>query len=106
LTRLLLKNNDILSALAAAKNAIIFNPDNASIYSLLADIYRRLNMPNDAIDALKRSAQLMPYDPDIHYRLGILYKKQRLYQDAVSEWKKCLKIQPDNKKCRTILENR
>jgi len=83
-------------AIAAYKQAIRIDPDDAHAQYNLGIAYRKLGRLNEAIAAYKQAIRINPDDADAHYNLGIAYDKLGRDSDAIEAYKQAVRIDPDH----------
>lgn len=95
LGKLYADNNQLEEADLAFQSAIKSDPKNAEIQTQIGEIYLEQGRAEKAADAFKSSLGL---DENVHVynRLGIALRRKHRYKEAIGEYKKALKVEPDN----------
>ena len=84
-------------AIKEGKRAIAMNPNSADAYAWLAMTLNYAGRPEEAIDSSKKAMRLSPFPPAYYIMgLGNAYRENGQYEEAIAEYKKCLKLRPNN----------
>jgi tetratricopeptide (TPR) repeat protein len=65
--------------------------------NLLAELRKKQNRIDDEIEAIEKSLQLIPYQPELHFRLGEIYSQQNKKEEAAKSYKMFLTLCQDFK---------
>ncbi len=77
----------------ALKIAVSVDPNNAAAHCNLGEVYKHLNLTDDAIRELNEAARLNPALPDTYINLGIIYDDYVIdHQKALENYKKYLEL--------------
>ncbi|MBI2597373.1 tetratricopeptide repeat protein [Candidatus Daviesbacteria bacterium] len=100
-------NNTKQFALAeeAFKNALKYDPKQATIYINLGETYRAKGMLKEAVSQQKAALQLDPQHALAHNNLGYTLALQGNIAEAIVEFKKALEIDPDLTIAKENLQN-
>ena len=93
-------NGDLNGALACCTQAIEFNPDNATAYSIRGAIYYRLNNFNSAIADFNKAVELNPADYRSFYNRGLAHVKLKDYLAAERDFSRALELNPSDEDSR------
>ena len=88
--RLALREGRIEEALAAATSAARAAPARADAQLLVARSYMRMDREADALDALRRAAQLEPRNPEVLLALGATAARSAGMDQAILSWQRYL----------------
>ncbi|NOZ85822.1 MAG: tetratricopeptide repeat protein [Deltaproteobacteria bacterium] len=85
-------------AILSLKKAVAVDPSHALAQNNLGVMLLKSGDSAGALQALKAAAMAMPNSFDIHLNLGDAFRAARMYKEADQEYKKALKLKPDNPK--------
>jgi tetratricopeptide (TPR) repeat protein len=102
-TQALLENRNDL-ALEFLTVSVALNPNQAQAFNNLAMVYDRLQRPDDAIAAYRRSIELDSKLVNPRFGLAVVLHKLGRNQEAQRELESLLKIKPDDAKAKGLLE--
>jgi len=84
-------------ALSLYKEILIHFPNFAPAYHEISIAYKLKNQPQEAIDAVEKSLELMdPPDPWFYVRAGEIYEWMGRIDDAVAAYQHALALDPNN----------
>ena len=92
----LYKADSLDEANVAAVQAKELDPNNASIYMLIGDIYAKQKITPAAIDQYKKATDLDPKNLEILIKLAEAQKKNRQYNDAANSYQAVLNLDSMN----------
>jgi putative PEP-CTERM system TPR-repeat lipoprotein len=95
LVRKHMERNDNKRALAAAQEGVAALPENAELWTLLAQAQATAGDFNQAVAALNKVIALEPQAPEPHVRLAELHRSKNDRVAATQELRKALAIKPD-----------
>ena len=95
LGKLYAKNSQFEEAETAFQQAINSDPKNAELQTQIGEIYLEHGQPEKAAEAFRGSLGLNE-TVHVYNRLGIALRRKEQYKEAVEEYKKALKVEPDN----------
>ncbi len=83
--------------LAEAEKAVALNPNAADAQCLFGLVLIYNGRHTEAIDVIRKAIRLNPFPPNWYYLfLGLAYSGSGMYEEAVSEYKRSLRMKPDN----------
>jgi Tfp pilus assembly protein PilF len=85
-----LSDNRLALGMAALKDAIQLDPDNAQFHNTLGLVYLNLGRPIDGQAEIQAAIDLDKNNPDYHHNLGIAFAQQSRFEDAIAAYKKAL----------------
>jgi Tfp pilus assembly protein PilF len=85
-----LTENRLALGMAALKEALQLDPDNAQYHNTLGLVLLNLGRPVDAQAEFQTAIDLDKTSPDLQHNLGIALAQQNRFEDAVSAYKKAL----------------
>jgi Tfp pilus assembly protein PilF len=85
-----LADNRLALGMAALKDAIQLDPDNAQFHNTLGLVYLNLGRPIDGQAEIQAAIDLDKNNPDYHHNLGIALAQQSRFDDAITAYKKAL----------------
>jgi len=85
-----LSDNRLALGMAALKDAIQLDPDNAQFRNTLGLVYLNLGRPIDGQAEIQAAIDLDKINPDYHHNLGIAFAQQSRFEDAIAAYKKAL----------------
>jgi len=85
-------------ARAEFEKALSIAPDDPITIQNLADLYRVLNRPQDAVKQLQHWVQLAPTDYNAHKNLSLLYRDLHQVTEAITEAQKSISVAPEDQK--------
>ncbi len=94
--RLSLSKGDANAVVNSMLNLIKRQPDAKPAYILLADGYRMLRRPDDALSVLRGLAKSYPEDPQPAFLLGMFLREQEKNTEARGNFEAALSLAPDN----------
>ena len=71
------------------------SPNNSLSWKVLASTLKKLGRMGDSLDAFKKSSQLSPNDPEVHYNLANTLKELNRLEEAEVSYAKAIELQPD-----------
>src|SRR5712692_9548237 len=74
--------------------AILLDPSWAEILVNLGVVYNREGKTDEAIDILKRAAEIKPGLVEAHLNLGVTYFKSARHRDAATSLRRAISIEP------------
>ena len=95
LGRLYANNLLLEKADEAFRQAIKSDPKNADIQMQIGEIYLEQGQPEKAAEAFRGSLGLNE-TVHVYNRLGIALRRREKYKEAIEEYKKALRVEPDN----------
>jgi tetratricopeptide (TPR) repeat protein len=84
------------TALSYIRKAIKLSPAVPEYWSMLGDMYIKLNRFDEGIPAYKKAIEMNPDDPDVWLDLSVAYADARLYQEAYDVLLEGLKYHDEN----------
>ena len=85
-----LSDNRLALGMAALKDAIQLDPDNAQFHNTLGLVYLNLGRPIDGQAEIQMAIDLDKNNPDFQHNLGISLAQQSRFEDAIAAYKKAL----------------
>ncbi len=85
-----LTENRLALGMAALKEALQLDPDNAQYHNTLGLVLLNLGRPVDAQAEFQTAIDLDKTSPDLEHNLGIALAQQNRFEDAVAAYKKAL----------------
>ena len=85
-----LTENRLALGMAALKEALQLDPDNAQYHNTLGLVLLNLGRPVDAQAEFQTAIDLEKTSPDLQHNLGIALAQQNRFEDAVAAYKKAL----------------
>ena len=85
-----LTENRLALGMAALKEALQLDPDNAQYHNTLGLVLLNLGRPVDGQAEFQTAIDLDKTSPDIQHNLGIALAQQSRFEDAVAAYKKAL----------------
>ena len=85
-----LSENRLALGMAALKEALQLDPDNAQYHNTLGLVLLNLGRPVDAQAEFQTAIDLDKASPDLQHNLGIALAQQNRFEDAVAAYKKAL----------------
>jgi tetratricopeptide (TPR) repeat protein len=79
-------------AKTAASSAISAAPRNPEVYSLMAEMARRMNQSDVAVEYLKKAIRLEPSSVELHEKLASLYMDMERYRPAAEHYWRCFEL--------------
>jgi tetratricopeptide (TPR) repeat protein len=83
-------------AIHCYERAILYYPEDATVYNNLGKVLYKLKKPIDAEEQFRRAIQIEPYLAEPHYNLGIILTDEEYYEDAKKEYETALESEPTN----------
>lgn len=98
-------NRDLSMALQLATKAYTLAPQDGFVQDTLGFVLLKNGKVQEAADALKRAAELLPDNPTVHYHLALALRQQGDRVKAVESLKKALQIGyfPEAEQAKTML---
>jgi adenylate cyclase len=88
---------DYDKAIAEGEKAVALDPGGADAHAWLGMSLNYADRPNDAIPIFKKAIRLNPIGPTSYFlNLGTSYRMMGQYQEAITQYKKALRIAPNN----------
>jgi len=87
---------DLERALADARAAVIYAPEDPAMLMDLAYVYLRRSEFKQSLEYLERAKRFAPKSPDVYKLEGWTYYGLNRPDQAVAEWKKSLALRPDS----------
>jgi tetratricopeptide (TPR) repeat protein len=87
---------DLERALADARAAVLYAPEDPALLMELAYVYLRRSEFKQSLEYLERAKRYAPKNPDVHKLEGWTYYGLNRPDQAVAEWKKSLALRPDS----------
>jgi O-antigen ligase/tetratricopeptide (TPR) repeat protein len=81
------------------KRAIAISPYRSDLYFELANFYREFFLKEKgdvAVEMLKKARELDPLNMIITHNMGVIYLQLGVYEDAIGEFKRYLKVRPND----------
>jgi tetratricopeptide (TPR) repeat protein len=91
-----IKQGDLDGAIAALKDVLEKNPNDANALYLLGLAFLKKNMIPEASDAFLQVTQLSPNFAAAFSHLGVCYQRQNQPEKAILEYRKALEMDPSN----------
>jgi Tfp pilus assembly protein PilF len=85
-----LKENRLALGMAALKEALQLDPDNAQYHNTLGLVLLNLGRPVEAQAEFQAAIDLDKISPDLQHNLGIALAQQNRFDDAIAAYKKAL----------------
>jgi len=85
-----LRENRLALGMAALKEALQLDPDNAQYHNTLGLVLLNLSRPADALAEFQTAIDLDKTSPDFQHNLGIALAQQNRFEDAIAAYKKAL----------------
>jgi Flp pilus assembly protein TadD len=89
------KNNDLIEAAYAYKQAVAAKPDLVDAHYNLGFIYRSQNKPNEAEREFLEVLRYRPEYAEAHMNLGVVYTSLSRLDDAEHEYEAAVSLKPD-----------
>ena len=70
-------------------------PGDPVIWNILGASRSKIGMPDEAIDAYKKSIMLNPNDGDTYFNMGIALRDQGKLEESIDAYKKAISLKPD-----------
>ncbi|WP_320007415.1 tetratricopeptide repeat protein [Maridesulfovibrio sp.] len=86
--------------IADTKRMLEAQPDSATLWAKLGNIYFDTNQPEKAIEAYSNSIALSPDDPHVLTDLGVMYRRAGKPQKAVEFFDKAILASPEHETAR------
>jgi serine/threonine-protein kinase len=93
------------AAVAALREQIRLNPDDASAHTILGNALTAQGKLGDAVAAYREAIRLQPDDAAVHTNLGIVLHEQGKLDDAIASHRQALRLRPDDVVAHTNLGN-
>ena len=90
---------------ARYREALVLQPENASVYNNLGSTLEDQGRVDEAAEAYRRTIALNPGHPRAHYSLGMLYKRRGDLPRAAGVLKEAVRLRPDDTVLRNNLAN-
>jgi len=90
-----LAKGDFAGALADARAALTFVPDEPALLMNVAYLYLRQSEYKQSLEYLQRAERVAPKDADVYKLEGWAFYGMNRPDQAVTEWKKSLALRPD-----------
>jgi tetratricopeptide (TPR) repeat protein len=90
-----LLHGDMDLALADARSALIYAPEQPVLLMDVAYLYLRRSEYKQSLDYLERARRVAPEDPEVSKLAGWAYFGLNKLDEAVKEWKHALSLRPD-----------
>ncbi len=90
------REEDVRKARDHYRTALALDPRNVTAHKGLADCYRALGEPDDAIAELRNAIQIAPDDAQTHNYLAFLLSKQGQLTEAAEQLAETIKLDPKN----------
>ena len=88
---------DYDKAIAEGEKAVALDPGGADAHAWLGMSLSYADRPKDAIPVFEKAIRLNPYGPTSYFlNLGTSYRMMGQYQEAITQYKKALRIAPNN----------
>ncbi|HXJ14189.1 MAG TPA: tetratricopeptide repeat protein [Candidatus Limnocylindrales bacterium] len=87
---------DLERALADARQAVLYAPEDPATLMELAYLYLRRSEFKQSLEYLERAKRYAPKSPDVYKLEGWTYYGLNRPDQAVAEWKKSLALRPDS----------
>jgi Tfp pilus assembly protein PilF len=85
-----LSENRLALGMAALKEALQLDPDNAQYHNTLGLVLLNLDRPVDAQAEFQTAIDLDKTSPDLQHNLGVALAQQKRFDDAIAAYKKAL----------------
>ncbi|MDY6806611.1 MAG: tetratricopeptide repeat protein, partial [Cyanobacteriota bacterium] len=92
---LCLRQGKLTEAIAASKEALKIQPEDAGSYLNLGNAFYRQNKPEAALRSYLRSAELEPNLPETYANIGSAYSQLKRDEEAIFYYQKALAIKSD-----------
>jgi adenylate cyclase len=84
-------------AIAEGEKAVALDPGGADAYAWLGMSLNYADRPKDAIPVFEKAIRLNPFGPTPYFlNFGTSYRMMGQYQEAITQYKKALRIAPNN----------
>jgi len=90
------RQGDFDGAIIILKNMIADNPEDANAHYLLGISYLKKKMVPEAVEALTRTAELIPSFAGAYLHLGINYREQKELEKALQYYEKAIELEPSS----------
>jgi adenylate cyclase len=88
---------DYDKAIAEGEKAVALDPSGADAYAWLGMSLNYADRPKDAIPIFQKAIRLNPFGPTSYFlNFGTSYRMMGQYQEAITQYKKALRIAPNN----------
>jgi adenylate cyclase len=88
---------DYDKAIAEGEKAVALDPSGADAYAWLGMSLNYADRPKDAIPVFEKAIRLNPFGPTSYFlNFGTSYRMMGQYQEAITQYKKALRIAPNN----------
>jgi adenylate cyclase len=88
---------DYDKAIAEGEKAVALDPSGADAYAWLGMSLNYADRPKDAIPIFEKAIRLNPFGPTSYFlNFGTSYRMMGQYQEAITQYKKALRIAPNN----------
>ncbi|CAK8722693.1 hypothetical protein KKHLCK_11960 [Candidatus Electrothrix laxa] len=104
MARLYAKEKLYNKAVATLEQGIKKYPRTGRLYYSMGIYLRAVKKNEAALTAFKKSVMLNPDNASFRYQLGEEYRRNRLEQEAIKQWRQCLLLQADAKRCRQAIK--
>ncbi|MCM0613814.1 tetratricopeptide repeat protein [Marinobacter sediminum] len=84
------------SALTVYRSILAQQPQRVDLWLRMADIYHRLERPDEALEALEQAAELAPDNASLAYRLSRAYAMADRPRDALRQCQHAVELAPAN----------
>jgi tetratricopeptide (TPR) repeat protein len=95
-SRFEMAKGDLEHALADARAAVFYAPEDPAMLMELAYVYLRRSEFKQSLEYLERAKRYAPNSPDVYKLEGWTYYGLNRPDQAVAEWKKSLALRPDS----------
>src|SRR5882762_10469121 len=94
----LVKQDCLIEAEHKARASLTAHPNAGMLWKILSVTLMRQG--KDALQALRRTTELMPHDAEAHSNLGAALHDRRQWDEALVSLRRALEMQPDDVQCR------
>ena len=85
------------TAIAEAERAVALDPGGADVHAYLGASLLFADRPTEAIPLFEKAIRLNPFAPSWYFLdFGLCYRQTGQYEEAITQYKKALRIAPDN----------
>jgi tetratricopeptide (TPR) repeat protein len=82
-------------ALCAYEQALVFNPCNPSLHTLIGELQFSMTHFEQALTSYKRALQFEPHNPFLHRGIGETLFKLGRFEEAIAAYEQAISLKPD-----------